>query len=203
LAAAASEIDMSEPYWWLKGAGRLLTGSNDKRRYENGSELWADFIAYVEDVEANPLYEEKVFHSDGKITRANVAKLRPLTLKGFFLHAGFQRQTFENWEKKRDDLKDAIQAIRDAIYTQKFEAASAGLLNPMFISRDLEMAEKVQTTFDMANRLNEPMDLVVDTSNIANLYHPDDLECIGPLYTQDQLEAGAPWTPPADLVAAQ
>ncbi len=106
--------------------------------------LWEEFIAYDTWVRENPLKEQLIFHAQGVITKTDATKMRAMTLKGFQLFADISHTTWDNYEKNEDFVAIAT-CIRDAIYTYKFEGASATLLNPNIIARDLGLVDKQQT----------------------------------------------------------
>jgi len=65
--------------------GKFLPGNNfwkarsshgRKPIFETPEDLWSACVEYFEWVEANPLYERKVFHNGGKVVHADVPKLR-------------------------------------------------------------------------------------------------------------------------------
>jgi len=57
-----------------------------------------------------------------------------------FLDVTFE--TWTEWRKTRSDLSEVIAWAENVIYRQKFEGASADMLNPNIISRDLGLADK-------------------------------------------------------------
>ena len=63
-----------------------------------------------------------------------------------------------NLEKKQDrDFSQVISTIKEIIETQKFEGASAGLLNPNIIASDLGLADKKELSGSVEN----PLTLVI------------------------------------------
>lgn len=110
----------------------------------------------------NPLKEQKAMvTSNGTgagsdIEYAELNKMRAMTIIGFCLFCGVNSEywrTFKHQLKENSvntpallsDYNSVIKFIEDAIYTQKFEGASAGLLNANLISRDLGLADKMIT----------------------------------------------------------
>lgn len=114
-----------------------------KKMFETPEELWAAACEYFEWVEENPLTVEKVFCSQGIISRADTSKCRVMTIHGLCLFLGISRDTFHKWSvgTDRDTLVSICGTIRDVIYTQKFEGAAADLFNPTVISRDLGLRD--------------------------------------------------------------
>ena len=114
------------------------------REYEYSPEaLWREAVKYFEWVESNPLKEEKVFHAQGIITKAEVNKMRAMTINGFCLFADITYQTFLNYRDNKDFF-EVVTRIEETIRSQKFEGAAADLLNPNIIARDLGLKDKVE-----------------------------------------------------------
>ncbi len=104
-------------------------------------ELLDKFIEYQEYMEDNPLYESVIHQKTGKLLK--VPKMRAMTIKGFCLFAGIAQNTFYGYAKK-PEYQVIIQVIEDAVYVQKFEGASAGLLSTNLIVRDLGLNDVVR-----------------------------------------------------------
>ena len=65
-----------------------------------------------------------------------------MTIGGLCLFLDISFETWSDWRKNRPDLSDVITRAEQIIRTQKFEGASAGLLVPQIIARDLGLADK-------------------------------------------------------------
>jgi len=98
---------------------------------------------YFEWVEENPLYEEKIFHSQGMITKDTVTKMRAMTVSGLCLFLDICENTWANYKKQPDFLSITLE-VEKVIYNQKFAGASADLLNSNIIARELGLADKQQ-----------------------------------------------------------
>lgn len=98
---------------------------------------------YFEWVEENPLYEEKIFHSSGMITKDTVTKMRAMTISGLCLFLDICENTWTNYKKQPDFLSITLE-VEKVIYNQKFAGASADLLNANIIARELGLADKQQ-----------------------------------------------------------
>ena len=98
---------------------------------------------YFQWVEDNPLYEEKIFHSQGMITKDTITKMRAMTISGLCLFLDICENTWANYKKQPDFLSIALE-VEKVIYNQKFAGASADLLNPNIIARELGLADKQQ-----------------------------------------------------------
>ena len=98
---------------------------------------------YFQWVEDNPLYEEKIFHSQGMITRDTITKMRAMTISGLCLFLDICENTWTNYKKQPDFLSITLE-VEKVIYNQKFAGAAADLLNPNIIARELGLADKQQ-----------------------------------------------------------
>jgi hypothetical protein len=108
-------------------------------------DLWAASSEYFEWVAANPLREEKVFNGKDGIVRATIAKMRAMTITGLCIFLDISAQAWSEY-KKRDGFGEITTRIDEIIRTQKFEGASADLLNANIIARDLGLADKSELT---------------------------------------------------------
>lgn len=117
------------------------------RKYSDAKSLWDAAVAYFVWIEEHPLLEQKVFHSEGNITKTDVAKMRAMTITGLCLHIGIGESTWHSWKDRndaryREDLIDVMEMIHGVIREQKFTGAAGGLLNPVVIARDLGLSDK-------------------------------------------------------------
>jgi hypothetical protein len=113
--------------------------------FPSADDLWAAASEYFEWVEANPLKEEKVFNGKDGIARADIAKMRAMTITGLCIFLDISQQAWSEY-KQRDGFGDVTTRIDEIIRTQKFEGASADLLNANIIARDLGLADKAELT---------------------------------------------------------
>ncbi|MCY1561074.1 hypothetical protein D9M68_982870 [compost metagenome] len=69
--------------------------------------------------------------------------------------------------REQEHLKDAVEICDQIIYTQKFELAAAELLNPLFISKHLGMADvtKVDHTSSDGSMTPKRIELVALTAD--------------------------------------
>ena len=125
-------------YWTLR------TKDGRDPIFDNPDHLWNECVKYFEWVEENPLKEERIFHNAGKITRADVSKMRAMTISGLCLFIGICEKTWDNYRSKKDFLQVITRAER-IIYTQKFEGAAGEFLNANIIARDLGLVDKKET----------------------------------------------------------
>ena len=118
-----------------------------------------DYFQWVED---NPLTKAIIYQGE---VSANPEKLmRAMTIKGLCIYWGvntFYLNDFVsnlNLEKEQDkDFSQVVSTIKEIIETQKFEGASAGLLNPNIIARDLGLSDKKELSGSVEN----PLTLVI------------------------------------------
>jgi hypothetical protein len=113
--------------------------------FESPEDLWAAASEYFEWVEANPLYEDKVTSFQGVNTHEPIAKMRAMTIMGLCIFLDISRRTWDEY-RERQDFLPITTCVEDIIRTQKFEGASADLLNPNIIARDLGLADKSEHT---------------------------------------------------------
>jgi len=119
---------------------RSSHGANPK--FENASDLWDACAEYFEWNVDNPLYEARPFAFQGNVTIAQVAKMRAMTIGALCMFLDVDHRTWIGWRSDRADLIPIIAWAESVIYRQKFEGASADMLNPNIIARDLGLADK-------------------------------------------------------------
>lgn len=135
--------------FWLR---RSTHGRNPI--FANPEQLWEVACEYFEWVEDNPLQEEKVFHSQGDITRTNIARMRAMTQAGLCLFLDISDDTYVNYRDKDEDENGFLgvtKKIDATIRSQKFAGAAADMLNANIIARDLGLSEKTDTTHSGPN----------------------------------------------------
>lgn len=123
---------------------RSSHGANPK--FKDGDELWSACTEYFEWVDDNPLKEEKIAQFQGEFVRDTVEKMRAMTISGLCIFLNITTTTWKEWRTSRDDLSAVINMVDDIIRTQKFEGASANLLNANIIARDLGLSDKSEVT---------------------------------------------------------
>lgn len=123
---------------------RSSHGRNPK--FTDPDDLWQACCEYFQWNEDNPLYEMKAFSYEGIVTQEPIAKMRALTIGGLCLFLDIDERTWRMWRSERSDLIPIITRAERVIYKQKFEGASADLLNANIISRDLGLANKTELT---------------------------------------------------------
>lgn len=107
--------------------------------------LWDAAAQYFAWVEENPLYEDKLVTFQGEATHEPVAKMRAMTLTGLFIFLDISHQAWAEYSS-REGFGEVTDQIKAVIRTQKFEGASADLLNANIIARELGLADKTELT---------------------------------------------------------
>ena len=109
--------------------------------------LWDAACEYFEWVEDNPLGKAIVYQ--GEVSKEPENLMRAMTVKGLCIFLGVTSKYFNDFKDSLDltksedkEFSEVISNIREIIDTQKFEGASAGLLNPNIIARDLGLIDK-------------------------------------------------------------
>lgn len=126
-----------------KGNKFWLARSSHGRKpiFENPEQLWNACCEYFEWVEDNPLFEEKLFHAAGVITKDIAYHPRPMTMGGLCIFLDIADSTWQEYRKK-DDFSAICANVDKIIYHQKFAGATAGLMNAAIIARDLGLKDK-------------------------------------------------------------
>ena len=123
--------------WW---EARSSHGRNPI--FDTAEQLEDACIQYFEWNEDNPLYKDQLVTFQGSATHEPIAQMRAMTIQGLCMFIGVTRQCWNQWKTTRPDFVDVIDRVEDAMYRQKFEGASADLLNANIIARDLGLADK-------------------------------------------------------------
>ena len=136
--------------------------------FETPEQLWVAACEYFQWVEDNPLYEEKIFHSQGMITKDTITKMRAMTIRAMCFFIGLSRQGWQEYSEK-PDFSDIVKEIEDVIYSQKFEGAAADMLNSNIIARELGLADKQQNEIkitDVKELTNEQLAIIAAGGSI-------------------------------------
>ena len=108
--------------------------------FKNPEEFLEAATQYFEWNEDNPLKESKLVSHQGISTVEELPLMRAMTIEGLCLFMDIDYQTLLNYEKKKDFFA-VVSNVRNIIKQQKFEGASAGLLNSNIIARDLGLKD--------------------------------------------------------------
>lgn len=103
--------------------------------------LWEACCEYFQWVGDNPLKEAQAFAYQGNVTVHELSKMRAMTVAGLCIFLDISTQAWGEY-RERDGFGDVTSRVDEIIRTQKFEGASAGLLNANIIARDLGLADK-------------------------------------------------------------
>ena len=136
--------------------------------FSNPEQLRNACYEYFEWVENNPLYEEKIFHSQGMITKDTITKMRAMTIGGLRIFLGICEQTWVNY-KNNPDFLGVVKEVEEIIYNQKFTGAAADLLNSNIIARELGLADKQQNEIkitDVKELTNEQLAIIAAGGSI-------------------------------------
>lgn len=112
--------------------------------FSSPEELWQRCEAYFRWAEANPLWEDRVYVYEGRSWHEPLAKKRVFTVQAMCLFVGISRETWNQYRRK-PAFSDVINRVDEAIRTNKFEGAAAGLYNPHIIARDLGLKDRRET----------------------------------------------------------
>lgn len=142
---------------------RSSHGANPK--FSHASDLWDACLEYFEWVHNNPLKEEKIAQDKGRPKRIEVAKMRAMTITGLCVFLDIVESTWNEWRNKREDLSEIITRVEQIIRTQKFEGASADLLNPNIIARDLGLSDRRELTGRDGGPIQQITRRIVDSAD--------------------------------------
>ncbi len=120
--------------------------------FKTPNALWEAACEYFEWCDKNPLIE--IDFKGGKAKKVEYPKMRAYTIRDMCRFLGVNEQYINEFEeglkdkkdKKSKDFSQIVTCIRDVIYTQKFQGAAAGFLNPNIIARELGLADKKEHT---------------------------------------------------------
>lgn len=108
--------------------------------FESHEELWSKACGYFNWCYENPLHEMKAFNcGEMGIIQEPIAKMRAMTIQGLCFYLGVSDETWADY-CKREDFIGICSDIKKVIFTQKFEGASAGLLNASIIAREIGLS---------------------------------------------------------------
>lgn len=130
--------------------------------FANPDILWEACEQYFQWVEENPLWESKPFAYQGMVTVENMPKMRAMTISGLCIFLDIARKSWDEY-RNRQDFLPVITRVEEIIRTQKFEGASADLLNPNIIARDLGLADKQEGT--TTHRVDDSVTALMEAIN--------------------------------------
>jgi len=114
--------------------------------------MWEAACEYFEWCEDHPLIEVKGFAYQGVVTKELFPKMRAMTLSQLCFYLNCNESYFRIFKAQlpegEEDFNTVIKEIETIIYNQKFQGASADLLNANIISRDLGLSEHSDINMD-------------------------------------------------------
>lgn len=129
---------------------RLRSKHGRDKLFETPELLWEAACEYFQWCEENPLYKTEAFAYQGNVVLKEVPVMRAMLMPQlcFYLNCSDSYfRTFKSTLTEKDkDFLTVINEIEQTIYSQKFQGASASLLNANIIARDLGLADKSDLT---------------------------------------------------------
>jgi len=113
--------------------------------FASPQDLWGACEQYFQWVEENPLWEAKAFAFQGVVTVESIPKMRAMTINALCLFLDIDKSTWDAY-RGREGFSGVTTRVDETIPSQKFEGASADLLNANIIARDLGLADKQELT---------------------------------------------------------
>ncbi len=107
--------------------------------------LWEAATEYFQWCVDNPLQKQEIVKYKDFYEKVTTNLMRAFTIHGLCLYLDCNTAYFRNFELNNKDAKDfsaVLTRVRETIYNQKFEGASANLLNANIIARDLGLVDK-------------------------------------------------------------
>jgi len=129
--------------------------------FSTPNQLWNAACEYFQWAEDNPLQKAIIYQG---VVTGQEDLLRAMTISGLCIFLSVNNDYLTDFkdnldldEKQGKDFSRVIKNIYEIIKTQKFEGASAGLLNPNIIARDLGLTDKKELSGSVEN----PLTLVI------------------------------------------
>lgn len=132
-----TDYDPEEQFWTKR--------PDNMRVFATPDELYTAAIEAFNWIHRHPKRKQEVFHTKGFITKTYSTLERPFTFHLLSMVLGVSYQCLDGY-RKRDGFEEVMQWIDNVIYTQKFQGAATGTLNPNFIARDLGLADRSEVT---------------------------------------------------------
>lgn len=132
-------------------------------KFDTPEELAESITEYFEWVENNPLQEKITVPFQGAPNKTDMPRLRAMSINAMCVYIGISVVRWASWRTERPDLLPVIRWAESTIFSQKFEGASAGLLNASIIARDLGLADKKE----LSGPKGKPIETVSKTMTAA------------------------------------
>lgn len=112
-------------------------------KFETPQDLWEACVDYFDWVANNPLKAPTITRTKNETKLKATPKLRAMSIGGLCVFLNITQETWCQMRKK-PGFSETASRVDDIIRQQKFEGASAELLNPNIIARDLGLTDKHQ-----------------------------------------------------------
>ena len=138
---------------------KLRAKSGRDRIFKTPDELWQSCLEYFEWVELTPVIEQIVFYDTklSKVVKDEKAHPRPMTIQGLCIYIGIDHKSWANYEAL-DDFFPITTRVRGVMFEQKLSGASAGLMNPSIIARELGLGDKTITQHQPSDVTDEEIE---------------------------------------------
>ena len=126
--------------WRLHKTGRMTSVE-----FFGPDDLWERCCNYFEWATDNPILEHKPYVSNGEDVNLQIEHPQVFTKEGLRSYLGISKNRYK--ELKEDpEYADVIERVETQIYVNKFNGAAANVMNPMIISRELGLRDKLEHT---------------------------------------------------------
>lgn len=119
-------------------------------KYATVEELAEKCEEYFKWCMENPLQSEEIVKMKDFYKKDTTSKLRAFTIIGLCTFLNISEDTFKNYEKRtteeskeegHEHFLGVCTRVRNIIWSQKFEGAAAGMLNPSIIAREMGLKD--------------------------------------------------------------
>ena len=127
---------------------KLAPTMGRKKLWETPEDLQKACEEYFEKIVSTPLLEDTVISFQGHPTHVPMKKMRTMSIQGLCVFLGIARNTWRNYSEGKDEYEDFLlvtEYVEQVMYDYKLTGASAGLLNPSILARDLKLSDKIET----------------------------------------------------------
>lgn len=127
--------------WW-----NLRAKHGRDKLFASADLLWEAACEYFTYTDENPLKESQAFAYQGSVELQELPRMRAYSMPALCLYLGCSDsyfRAFKSTAKEGDeDFLTVIARIEQVMFTQKFQGASAGLLNANIISREIGLVDR-------------------------------------------------------------
>lgn len=135
---------------------KFRTKHGREKTFKTPALMWEAACEYFQWVEENPLQKAIIYQ--GEVCENSEDIMRPMTIGGLCISLGVHAEYLAGFESDLDletdegkEYSQIIKAIKQIIYEQKFAGATAGLMNPNIIARDLGLKDKTSSELSGPN----------------------------------------------------